>query len=289
MSRSAASGDGRDGSTRGKEDAVRHLFKFYKAVFRIILARYMEYRTETVIWLVQLVIRPVLFLAVWGAAARTTSDGELSGYTPSGIAAYFIIGMVVHHLVAAWPMLGWEDRVKNGTLSYLLLRPVDVIHRDIGENFTFKSFTTPVIFATAVVLWIAFGASMHFQLWTFVAALPVILLGAALFFVVAFALAVAVFYTTQIDAMNTAFFFAMLLFSGQIAPLALMPPALQAVTKWLPFWWYVGFPIEVILGHFTLGQVVQGMGVQLIWIATMSAVMMAVYRRGLHNYTAVGV
>lgn len=268
---------------------MRHLFKFYKAVFRIILARYMQYRTETLIWLVQLIIRPILFLVVWSAAARTTADGELSGYRPSDIAAYFIIGMVVHHLVSAWPMVGWEERVKNGTLSYLLLRPVDVIHRDIGENFTFKSFTTPVMFGTGAALWLAFGATMHVQWWTFVAALPVILLGAMLFFVVAWTIAMAVFYTTQIDATNTAFFFAMLLFSGQIAPLALMPPTLQVVTKWLPFWWYIGFPIEVILGHFTPGQIVQGMGVQMIWIVTMGVVATAVYRRGLHNYTAVGI
>ncbi len=265
-----------------------HLWRFYKGVFRIIMARYLQYRTETVIWLVQLVIRPVLFLVVWSAAARTTG-GQLSGYTPSDIAAYFIIGMVVHHLVVAWPMLGWEERVKMGTLSYLLLRPVDVIHRDIGENITFKSLTLVVIASTAIALWFAFDASLRVNPASIALAIPAILLGAVLFFVVAWTLAMAVFYTTQIDAMNTAFFFAMLLFSGQIAPLALMPPAIQTVAPWLPFWWYIGFPIEVILNHFTPIQVLQGLGAQLVWIGVVGVVMRAVYRRGLHNYTAVGI
>jgi ABC-2 type transport system permease protein len=264
------------------------MLRFYKAVFRIILARYLQYRAETCIWLVQLIIRPVLFLVVWSAAARTTG-GQLAGYAPTDIAAYFIIGILVHHLVAAWPMLGWEERVKLGTLSYLMLRPVDVIHRDIGENITFKTLTTPVMALTAVALWFTFGASIHSSVWAVASAVPVILLGAVLYFVVAWTLAMAVFYTTQIDAMNTAFFFAMLLTSGQIAPLALMPPTLQAVAKWLPFWWYVGFPIEVILGHFTPIQVLQGIGMQVLWISGMSVVMMTVYRRGLHNYTAVGI
>ena len=176
-----------------------------------------------------------------------------------------------------------------GTLSYLLLRPVDVIHRDIGENITFKSFSMFVIVGTASALWFAFDATMRPDAWSLALAVPVILLGAALFFIVAWTLAMAVFYTTQIDAMNTAFFFAMLLCSGQIAPLALMPPVLQAIVQWLPFWWYIGFPIEVVLGHFTPLQVVQGMGIQLLWVAGMFVVMRAVYRRGLHNYTAVGI
>src|SRR5262245_2729454 len=168
------------------------------------MARYLEYRTETFIWLVQVIVRPVLFLVVWSAAARTTGK-PMAGYGPSEIAAYFIVGIVVYHVVSAWPMFGWEERIKLGTLSYLLLRPVDVIHRDIAENITFKTLTLPAMILTAIVLWLAFDATIHTSVWAILAAVPVLLLGAMLCFFVSWAVAMAAFYTTQLDATNTAF------------------------------------------------------------------------------------
>jgi len=252
------------------------------------MTRYLSYRTELVIWLGSIILRPIIFLALWTAAARSMG-GTLRGWTSSDLASYFILALLVYHLTFAWVMFMWEPRVKNGYLSYLLLRPSHVYHRDFSDNITFKIATFPVIFLTAVVLYFTFHPQMHLHLWQVLAAIPVLILAWSLHFTLSWTLALGAFFTTQVDALNVAFFFALMLLSGQMAPLSLLPSALQTVAMFLPFYWFLGFPIEVIMGRIAPAQVMTGIGMQAMWLSITLLTMWLVWRRGLKSYMAVGI
>ena len=53
-------------------------------------------------------------------------------------AAYFIVLMMVNHVTFSWIMFEYDYRVRQGTLSFALLRPVHPIHADIADNVSFK-------------------------------------------------------------------------------------------------------------------------------------------------------
>ncbi len=267
---------------------MQRLLEVYAGHFKVTLSRYLAYRVELVIWLFSMVLRPVVFLVVWSSAARALG-GRLRGFSPEEFAAYFIVSMMVYHLTFAWVMFEWEPRVKMGELSYMLLRPSHVIHRDLGENLAFKVATFPVMLLTAWGLVYAFGPDLSIEPSTLLLALPALVLAWALHFAVSWTVAMGAFYTTQVDSINVALFFLMLLFSGQMGPIALMPPLVALIAKLLPFWWFMGFPVELLLGRIPLSEALFGLGVQAAWLAVSLVALREVWRRGLRVYTAVGI
>jgi ABC-2 type transport system permease protein len=267
---------------------MRWLFEVYKAQCRMTIARYLQYRIELHIWLAQIILRPIVFMVVWAAAA-TAMGGRLHGYTASDFAAYFIIAMLVHHLSLAWLMVEWEPLIKTGDLSYMLLRPNHILHRYIGENLTFKFTTFPFMLIAALVLAVMFKPTFAFSAWSLALALPVLVLAAALFFAITWVMGMMSFFTTAIDSIIVAFFLLMLLFSGQMGPISIAPPAIQAIAKVLPFWWVIGFPTELILGHLTRAQAINGVFIQMGWVSVSVVAMAALWRRGVKSYTAVGI
>ena len=79
-------------------------------------------------------------------------------------------------------------------------------------------------------------------------------------------LALAAFWTTRVSAINQIYFMAVLFFSGQMAPLTLLPRSLQVVAAVLPFRWTIGFPVELLLGRLTTAQALTGLAVQAAWL-----------------------
>lgn len=267
---------------------MSRLWEIYVGHFRVTMARYLAYRVELVIWLLSMILQPVVFLAVWQNAASQVG-GAVNGFTHQEIATYFILVMLVNHLTMAWVMFEWEARVQKGELSYLLLRPHHVLHRDLGENITFKTATFPIMLLTAVGLVFTFGPELRFQPWAVLAFLPGLLFAYALRFAVDWITALGAFYTTRVDAINVLHFFVLLLFSGQMAPVPLLPPALQSVASFLPYRWMIDFPVRLLMGRLTTEEVLFGFVAQAFWLGVISLIGAVVWRHGMRRFTAVGL
>lgn len=259
----------------------------YAAKFRAEIALQFAYRVALVIWLLGLLVEPIVYLVVWTTVARS-QGGVVGGFAAGDFAAYFTVLMIVNQLTFTWHFYFFEWRVRNGFFSPLLLRPVHPIHNDIAENLTFKLLTFTVVGPVALFLIASFGATWNAQPWHLVAFLPALLLAMMLRFVVEWTLALAAFWITRTAALNEAYFVGMLFLSGQVAPLALFPQAVQAVAYLLPFRWMVSFPVETALGRLAAGEVLVGYGAQLGWLVVSVGVLRVVWRAGIRRYSAVG-
>lgn len=258
----------------------------YAAQFRTSLATMFQYRASLVIWLISQVLDPLIYLIVWSTVA-VASGGSVAGYTTGDFAAYFIVLMVVNHLTYTWIMWEYEYRVREGTLSAALLRPVHPIHADIAENLSSKAVSTPGILLAAAVMALIFHPTFHFIGWAVVAFIPAAALAFLLRFVVEWTLAQAAFWTTRVTSLNQMFFVAMLFLSGQMAPLTLFPPAVQTVAALLPFRWMISFPVELLLGNMTPRETITGFAAQAVWVVLSLTLLRIVWRAGVRVYSAV--
>jgi len=266
---------------------VRGLADIYAQQFKVTLASFIQYRAALVIWLIGHVLEPLIYLVVWTTVSSST-DGSVGGFTAADFAAYFIVLMVVNHITYTWIMYEYEYRVRQGTLSPELLRPVHPIHSDIADNITSKLITLPGMLAIAALMSFFFRPALHAVPWAMAAFIPVVLLAFIVRFLTEWTLALVAFWTTRVSAMNQMYFMAMLFFSGQIAPLELLPHPVRVVAFVLPFRWTVGFPTELLLGRLTPAQVLAGIGMQVAWLAVALILMRFVWRAGLKVYSAVG-
>jgi len=246
-----------------------------------------QYRASLVIWMIGQVLEPLVYLIVWTIVSNT-SGGSVGSYTTKEFAAYFIVLMLVNQVTYTWIMYEYEYRIREGTLSFALLKPVHPIHSDISDNLSSKLITLPMMIVIAIGLAIAFHASISPPLWAIIVFIPSLLLAFLVRFLLEWTLAQAAFWTTRVSALNQTYFVLMLFLSGQIAPLTLLPHPVQIVASILPFRWVISFPVEVLLGQHTPVEALMGLGAQVAWLIISVVLVRVVWRAGVRVYSAVG-
>jgi ABC-2 type transport system permease protein len=266
---------------------VSFLRDLYGTFTRVAIAVELQYRASSVIWLLGIVVEPVIYLAVWSAAAEA-QGGSIGGYTPADFAAYYLVLTLVNQLTADWHMWEFQYRVQQGQFAFLLLRPVHPIHGDLAENFAHKLVMQAVLLPALLGLALVFRPHAQLEFWSLLAFVPALALAFALRFVLEWAIALACFWTTRINAVNQTYFIVLFFLSGRVAPLAILPMAFQNVAAALPFRWMVAFPVETALGRLTPDEVAVGLTMQLGWIVLAWLVLEELWPRALQRFSAVG-
>jgi ABC-2 type transport system permease protein len=266
---------------------VKSLARVYIQQFKTTLSMMFQYRASLFIWMIGQVLEPVIYLVVWSVVSNG-SGGSVGGYTTAEFAGYFVIFMLVNQATYTWIMYEFEYRVREGVLSAALLHPVHPIHSDIADNLSSKLITLPVMLLIAGGLGLAFHASVSLHPWSVALFLPVLLLAFLIRFLLEWTLALAAFWTTRVRAINQTYFVLVLFLSGQLAPLSLLPRALQIAAEVLPFRWMLGFPVELLLGRLSPGEALAGLAIQFAWLAGAVLLVRLVWRIGIKVYSAVG-
>jgi viologen exporter family transport system permease protein len=266
---------------------MRGLIELYRQQFRTTMAMMFQYRASLAIWMIGQVLEPLVYLVVWTIVSNG-SGGSVGSYTTKEFAAYFIVLMLVNQVTYTWIMYEYEYRVRQGILSFALLKPVHPIHSDISDNLSSKLITLPIMIVIAIGLAVAFHASISPPPWAIGVFIPALLLAFLVRFLLEWTLAQAAFWTTRVSAINQTYFVLMFFLSGQIAPLALLPHPVQVVAAILPFRWVISFPVEVLLGQHTPAEALMGLGAQVAWLIIGVLLVRVVWRAGVRVYSAVG-
>ena len=259
----------------------------YRQQMKTSFAAMLQYRAALVIWLISQVLDPVIYLIVW-STVTAASGGEVGGYTRAEFAAYFLALMLVNNITYSWIMHEYEYRVREGTLSAALLRPVHPIHADIADNLSSKMISTPMMLVLAIGLGFIFRPEVRLVPWALAAFIPAVALAFVLRFLIEWTLALAAFWTTRVSALNQTYYVALLFLSGQVAPLSLFPGIVQAIGLALPFRWMIAFPLDLLLGNLTVGETLVGFAAQVAWIGVGLVLVRVTWRAGVRQYSAVG-
>ncbi|HEY5119778.1 MAG TPA: ABC-2 family transporter protein [Anaerolineales bacterium] len=259
----------------------------YAQQFKTTFASMLQYRASLVIWMIGHVLEPLVYLIVWSTVS-TTGGGSVGDYTTRDFAAYFLVMMLVNHVTYTWIMYEYEYRVREGNLSFALLRPVHPIHADIADNVSSKLITLPFMLLIAFILALIFRPTIAVVPWAAAAFLPALLLAFLLRYLIEWTLALTAFWTTRVGAVNQTYFVAMLFLSGQMAPLSLFPMPIKIAATILPFRWMVSFPVELFLGQLTPIEAAEGILGQVLWVGIAFVLLRMVWRAGVRVYSAVG-
>ncbi len=266
---------------------MKGLADLYLQQLKTGLASMLQYRATLVIWLIGNILEPLIYLVVWSTVARSTG-GTVGGYGAADFAAYYIVLMLVNQATFTWVMYEFDYRIREGTFSAELLHPVHPIHADIATNLSSKVVNLPFIAAAAAGLAVVFHPSFKLTPLAVAAFIPALVLAFLVRFLVDWTVALAAFWTTRVTAINQIHYMAVLFFSGQIAPLAVLPHPLQIVANVLPFRWTVGFPVEILLGRLTSAQILTGFAIQAAWLLAAALMVRFAWRVSLKRYSAVG-
>jgi ABC-2 type transport system permease protein len=272
---------------QGQAGAVRSMFDFYVTRGRTQIQGEFQYRVATYFWLVGMIAEPVVYLVVWTTIAKQ-QGGAVQGISTGEFAAYYIVWTLVRNMNIVFTPYGWEWRIREGQLSAALLRPLHPLHDDIAAFAGWKPVVILLWLPIAGALWLAFHPVLA----------PTALEGVVFFLAIWGAylirtmfmsiLGMITFWTTRVSAIFELALAVELLLSGRLVPLPLMPDWVEDLAAVLPFQWSFYFPIQALVGDYSTGELLGGLGMQVLWIVVLTGLTLFVWRFAVRRYSAVG-
>jgi ABC-2 type transport system permease protein len=232
-------------------------------------------------WMIPLLV----YLLVWSTAA---GEGGVGGLTRGELVGYYVVLILVNQLTFSTNNWTVGDGIRYGRMNLLLLRPMsplyDALSAEVAVKVVFMTFALPLAALLALLL----RPELHVSLGDGLLFVPALMLAWALRFLWGYWLALLSFWATRADALLSLQESLIFLVGGQVAPMVLLPAAMQQAAVALPFRYMVAFPVEVLAGQLSAGQVAIGFACQAGWLAVALVLFVALWRAGLRRYSAVG-
>lgn len=266
---------------------ARGLWDFYATVMRTAVVQQFQYRAANYAYMIGMVAEPVIYLVVWSTVAEA-QGGEVAGFSRGDFAAYYIVWTLVRNMNIVFTPYGWEQRIREGRLSGMLLRPVHPLHYDIAYFAGWKVVVIVLWLPIAAVLSLAFRPTFDVSVLEAVVFLFAIWGAYLIRTLLLWLLGMVTFWTTRVSALYELYFTAELLLSGRLVPLALMPAWVLVIADVLPFRWTFGFPIEVLAADLSPAELARGLATQALWIGVGAGLVAVVWRFAVRRYSAVG-
>lgn len=266
---------------------MKRLFDFYWTSTKQSMMVQFQYRLQSFMYLVWLVIEPVIYLVVWSTISRS-NGGSVNGYTPGGFAAYYIVWMLVRQMNIVRSPADWEWRIRHGNLSVELMRPIHPIHNDVTDFAGSKVFMILIWLPIAAALALVFKPTFH-TTWLQVLVFLVAIWGAYLLrTILASLMGMITFWTTRVSAIFDLYFALELILSGRLVPMPLMPVWVQHLANFLPFQSMFYFPINALIGSSTPLELLSGLGIQLVWFLGGLGLVNLVWHFAIRRFSSVG-
>lgn len=266
---------------------LRAYVDIYVTMMKVAIASNLQYRVANYFYMIGMIAEPVIYLVVWSTIA-VQQGGEVGGYTPGELAAYYIVWTLVRQMNIIFTPYGWEERIRGGELSQMLLKPLFPIHWDIASMAGWKFVVILLWLPIAAVLTLLFRPTLDPGPLD-VAVFAVAIWGAYLVrTMVYWVVGMASFWTTRVGPFFQLVLTVELLLSGRLVPMSLMPDWAQRLADLLPFQWCFAFPIESLVGGLPPAELARGLAMQVLWILIGAIAVRIVWRRAIRHYGAVG-
>ena len=227
---------------------------------------------------------------LWSAVFKERG-GELHGYDYGSMIYYYLLTILVSNLVTPtedeWQIAA---DIREGQINSLLTKPMSYL----AYRFSiFLSGRLVYTFVTLPPIAVIFIYYRHFitpphDVITYVLAIISTFLAAFIQFFVTYSLAMMAFWILEITTIVFIVYSFEYFLGGQMFPIDIMPVGVQAVMKWLPFYYELFCPIAIFQERLKGPDLVQALAIQSGWLLISWAVARAMWKRGLGHYQAVG-
>jgi ABC-2 type transport system permease protein len=254
-------------------------------LMRIGMRESFAYRAELFVWVLATTM-PLIMLPLWHAVAE---DAPIGRFDQDGFTAYFLGAFVVRQVTGAWAAWTINYEVRTGGLGQRLLRPIHPLWSYACESIAsipIRGFVALPVGLAALVFTEGGHVAHGFALWAMV---PLSFVGAwAITFLAHVIVGALSFWMHQsiklIDIWSAGFF----VLSGYLVPIELFPTWLQRAPYWMPFYYQLGFPVNLLTGELDPSAALARLGAQWLFVLGLAIVAAILWRRGLRHFGAFG-
>lgn len=262
----------------------------YLAIARATWHEYTAYRLTFILEVAGTLIAMLGAIALWQSVFALSGRTAVGVYTARDMTAYLLIaGLINAFLWLTGQADEINDDINHGRISVWLHRPVNVLAYWLTRDAVRKGMTL-LIGGGLLLLLLPFvpvsfivPSPAHLLL----AVLAVICAG-ILHFLLFSLFAVLAFWFEQTWGERFLLRVVMEIAAGSLIPLSLFPAFWQHVFAWMPFRFFVDFPVNLFLGKLTPHVVGTSFALMTLWILGAAAALLLLWRKGLRRYAAEG-
>lgn len=266
-----------------------HLAKYF-AVFKLGLQNTFVYRWNYFLRAVFGLIPLAGTVFLWGAVFEERGGG-MHGYDYGSMVYYYLLMILVTNLVTPtedeWQIAA---DIREGQINSFLTKPLSYL------VYRFTIFLSGRLTYTAVTILPIAAIFLYFRDYltapsdplVWLAAFVSLLMAAMIQFFITYSCAMMAFWILEISTIVFIVYSFEYFLGGQMFPVDIMPPTVQAVMKWLPFYYELFCPIAIFLERLQGARMVEALAIQTGWLIATWALARFMWKRGLGHYQAVG-
>src|SRR5438309_1430964 len=226
---------------------------------------------------------------LWRAIFKERGGG-LHGYDYGSMIYYYLLALLVSNLVTPtedeWQIAA---DIREGQINSFLTKPLSYLGYRfsifLSGRLVYAAVTLPPI--ALIFLYFRHYIVLPEHLMTYFYALVSMLMAAFIQFFITYSLAMMAFWILEISTIVFIVYSFEYFLGGQMFPIDIMPAAVQAVMKWLPFYYELFCPIAIFLGRLCGVAMIEALTLQIGWVRVTWAAARLTWRRGLGHYQAV--
>ena len=251
-----------------------------------------DFALGTVMRFLPIITQIFLWTAVFAArAAANPDEPEIVGYTRDSMIAYYLLTMI-SRAFSSMPGLASSiaSDIRDGTVKKYLIQPIDMVSFLLVNRMAHKLvYYIVALVPFAFLFFVCRGFFVGWpDAWTLAAYLASLAMAFLLGFFLEATLGMIGFWFLEV---NSLFFIYMLFnffFSGHMFPLDLLPGVWEDLVRLLPLQYLAYFPAAVFLGKLSQAELIQGLWIQLAWVAFFFATARAAFHFGVRRYSGYG-
>lgn len=278
-------------STMARRGRLYWAWRKWRALVGMFVQDGLAYKANLVIWIMTDVVTAVTMPLIW--LASYNGRAQIHGFAPSQMVTYYLVMLSLTGLIESHIMWDMAADVKSGKFNIYLIRPLSYLMYMYASNLGWRIMRT--LLAVPIFALVAFAfrhylpdlGAGHYHMG------PVfwlsVVLGHWVSFAITYAFGLLALWLYETRSLFNFYYLPLIIFSGQLAPLALLPRGLQDFVRWTPFPYTLAFPTSVFLGKAEGVQIEIGLAGQVVWIVLGLLLAAWLWRGGLRRFTAFGI
>jgi ABC-2 type transport system permease protein len=248
----------------------------------------LEYRFN---FIIDAFIQPVLTVGIevllWLAIFKTASSDLIGGFNKEDYLAYAVWAPFLGRITISWMYESMMvEEIASGSINTILSRPLSFFEYYLSQLMGYKLITTAFSLLVPLIASIIFQLPVHYD--RLPAALCLTVYYLILVHMMSFLISIIGFYLTRVRSFTLLKNLSLLLLSGELVPIDLMPKYLEKVLLALPFSSGVYMPLAYISGRGNVELLKQGFLNVTYGIFVLGVFSYICWKRGVREYTGIG-
>jgi len=266
--------------------------RLYLSALSLEIRKLISYRVE--FWIrifLSVIIHVTIAYFIWSALFFYNGVTEMKGYSFLGIVLYSLLAPVIANIIRAHDNGNIAQDIYEGTLTRYLIYPISFLGMKFVQHSALSIFFLFQLFLVSVVFWIGFGipSDVNLSFFTLFQCIVICVFASVVHFLIASFLEQVAFWADNVWSLNVALRFTVHFLGGVMIPLSFFPDWALSIIKFTPFPYLIYLPVQTLLGKSNTHDWAVGILVLTFWLAALTFMNKAIWKRGTRIYTGVGI